>query len=286
VSMAGKMNEGYHQFKVGDLDCLVVSDGSRSISSMTTESPRTFIFGDAPDAELDAALSPYGNFEGSHVLPFNYLAVMDAKGWILIDTGCGDQAENDKNPNEPAGLLPANLARAKISPDDVTRVILSHCHWDHFGGAVADGKPAYPNARCLMSAAEAAHIRNRVKGWALDYLQVIEPKMRLVEEAAEVAPGIGVHLAPGHTPGLLTVSISSKGESLLYLSDLVIHPIHVEHPDWCPSFETNREAAATSRRNSIEDACRMNRLVHAPHVRSPGLGRIERVTGGYLWADA
>ncbi len=279
------MTEGHHHFRLGGLECLVVSDGSRSIGGMTRESPRTFIFGDAPQAELDTSLKPYGGFGGAYVLPFNYLAVGGATGWTLIDAGCGAQAENEKNPREPAGLLRENLVKAGVGPEDVVLVILSHCHWDHFGGAVEDGKPAYPNARYVMSTEEAAYIRNKVKGWALNYLRAIEPKMKVVEDAVEVTPGISVHLAPGHTPGLLTVSVCSEGDSLLYLSDLVIHPVHVEHPDWCPSFETNRAAAAASRRKAIQGAFKLNQRVHAPHVESPGLGRIEREASGYRWVN-
>ena len=38
--------------------------------------------------------------------------------------------------------------------------------------------------------------------------------------------------APGHTPGYMALAIFSGGEQLLCISDVALHPIHLEQPDW------------------------------------------------------
>ncbi len=81
-----------------------------------------------------------------------------------MDVGCGEQADNDKNPKEPAGLLLDSLVEAGYGAGDVNTVIVSHCHWDHFGGAVAAGKAAFPKAEYVMSRREAEHVRTKAKG--------------------------------------------------------------------------------------------------------------------------
>ena len=272
-------------FNVGGLECRILYDGARSVGAMTDEPAETFIFGDAPKDELRRCLSAYGGFGSSTVLPFNYLLVHDGDRYTLIDAGCGDRAENDKHPDEPAGLLTRSLREAGVNPRDVDTVVISHRHWDHFGGVLSGGEPAYPDAEFVMSRREAEHIRGVAKGWALDYLSLIEDRVRLVDDVAAIGDGITVRSAPGHTPGMVVVEVSSGGETLLYTSDVIIHQAHVEHTDWIPSFEYDPKAATASRTRLVEESHRRNMLLFVPHI--PGvLGRVEHSQAGYRWVDA
>jgi glyoxylase-like metal-dependent hydrolase (beta-lactamase superfamily II) len=272
-------------FKVGDLECRILYDGARSVGAMTDEPAERFIFGDAPEDELRRCLRAHGGFSSSTVLPFNYLLVDDGGHYTLVDAGCGDRAENDEHPGEPAGLLLRSLADAGVSPRDVDMVIISHRHWDHFGGVLSGGEVAYPDAEFVMSKREAEHIRGEAKGWALDYLNMIEDRLRLVGDVATISQGIAVKVAPGHTPGILVVEVSSGGETLLYTSDIIIHPAHVEHTDWIPSFEYDPGAAAASRARLVEESSRRNMLLFVPHIPCV-LGRVEHSQAGYRWVDA
>jgi glyoxylase-like metal-dependent hydrolase (beta-lactamase superfamily II) len=251
---------------------------------MTNGSAKRFIFGDAPEDEFDACLRPYEGFNSSTMIPFNYLLVKGRNQVILLDTGCGDQANNEKHPDEPAGLLINNLAKVGLNTEDVDTVIVSHCHWDHFGGAVLGGDVAFPNAEYVMSEREADNIRVRVQGWALDYLKLIGDRARLIHDVSEVSRGITVKPAPGHTPGMIVTEISSGDETLLYMSDTIIHKAHVEHTDWIPSFETDYVAANASRRNLIEESHKRNLLLFVPHIPT-ALGRVAHSHKGYKWVD-
>jgi glyoxylase-like metal-dependent hydrolase (beta-lactamase superfamily II) len=251
---------------------------------MTSGSARKFIFGDAPETELDDCLKSYGGFDSSTSLPFNYLLVNDGGHFTLLDTGCGDQSENSKYPDEPAGLLIESLKEARLSASDVDTVIVSHSHWDHFGGAVVRGEIAFPKAEYVMSEREAEHIRANVKGWALDYLRLTGDRVRLVPDTAEISHGITVKAYPGHTPGITVTEVSSNGETLLYTSDLIIHQAHIEHTDWIPSFETDHIAAKASRSKLIEEANERNLLLFVPHIPSV-LGKIIKDHIGYKWID-
>jgi len=271
-------------FKIGEFHCRVLSDGSRSIGSMTSGSPIRFIFGDVPEDEFHDCLKPYGGFDSSTVLPLNYLLLEGFGNVTVLDAGCGEMAENEKHIDEPAGLLQSSLAEIGFSLRDIDTVIISHCHWDHFGGAVKGGEAAFPNAEYVMSLKEAEHIRSNVKGWALNYLRIIRDRLRLVFDSTEVRPGITVKLAPGHTPGIMIVEVSSGGETLLYTSDLIIHKVHVDHVDWIPEFETDRVAAIRSRSNLVEESCKRGMRLFVPHI--PGsLGRVARDPTGYKWVN-
>ncbi len=277
-SMASRSN---NVFKVGDFECRILYDGARSVGAMTSGPAEAFIFGDAPKDELRRCLSAYGGFGSSTVLQFNYLFVHDGDGYTLIDAGCGDRAENERHPDEPAGLLTMSLRDAGVNPRDVDTVVVSHRHWDHFGGVVSDGELVFPDAEYVMSKREAEHIRIEAKGWALDYLNMMEDRLTLVDGATAIG-GVTVKPAPGHTPGMLVAEASSGGESLLYTSDVIIHPAHVEHNDWIPSFEHDPRAAAATRARLVEEAHRRDTLLFVPHI--PGvLGRVEHDKEGYRW---
>jgi glyoxylase-like metal-dependent hydrolase (beta-lactamase superfamily II) len=271
-------------FRLGDFTCYTLRDGSRSIGSMTGGSARRFLFGDAPDAEVEDALRPHGGIGLDSQIPFNYLLAEKEGHATLIDTGCGDQAENEKNPDEPAGLLVRSLNEAGFVVEDIDTVVVSHGHWDHFGGAVTGGKPTFPKAEYLMSEKEIVHIGAKGDVWAKEYPRALGGRLRQTPDQEKVGEGVSVRVTPGHTPGIIITELSSQGETLLYTSDIIIHQAHVEHLDWIPSFETDKVAAAAGRRNLIEDAYARKLLLFVPHIPNV-LGRIGKSRSGYEWVD-
>lgn len=273
-----------NEFSVGDFDCHIIFDGARSVGAMTDGVVERFIFGDAPEGELRRCLSNYGGFSSSTLIPFNYLLINEGDRYTLVDVGCGDRADNDEHPDEPAGLLTTSLSDAGVRPRDVETVIISHNHWDHFGGVLSGDELTFPEAEHVMSRREYEYIQGEVKGWALDYLNRLGNRVRLVDGVTTISRGIKVQPAPGHTPGILIVEVSSSGENLLYTSDVIIHPAHVEHMDWIPSFEYNAKTATASREKLIKEAHNRKMLLFAPHIPSV-LGRVNHSQAGYRWEN-
>ena len=112
-------------------------------------------------------------------------------------------------------------------------------------------------------------------------LPPIEGQLDLIDRGAEIAPGIQAVEAPGHTPGHTVIAVSSGGDELLYVSDAVIHPIHLAHPDWHPAFDYDPDQTVATGRQLMQRAAATGATVFATHFPAPGLGRV--VPRGDAW---
>jgi glyoxylase-like metal-dependent hydrolase (beta-lactamase superfamily II) len=192
--------------------------------------------------------------------------VVESQGqWTAIDAGYGDLAAVR---NVPGGEYAGRFAALGLKADAVGTVIVTHSHPDHIGGL-----PMFPNARVVISANEAKALEGSSAA----------SRATFVDGETEVAPGVTVVPAYGHTPGHLLVRI---GGALLHTADLFLHPIHVERPEWSVSYEADRSRAGSTRRRIIEEAGATGELLFSTHMPFPGLGRIERVDGEFRWAAA
>lgn len=77
------------------------------------------------------------------------------------------------------------------------------------------------------------------------------------------------------------VSIRSGGERLLYVSDTVLYPLHLEHPDWLPVYDIVPEEAAASKRRIFDLAAEEQAWVIGQHFPPfPSLGQCFQEWGG------
>ena len=77
---------------------------------------------------------------------------------------------------------------------------------------------------------------------------VLQHCLELIDEEGEPSKGVRCLPTPGHTPGRLAVELSSRGERLLLIGDVVIHPLHVMHPEWYSVFDADPVPVAQTRR--------------------------------------
>jgi glyoxylase-like metal-dependent hydrolase (beta-lactamase superfamily II) len=163
---------------------------------------------------------------------------------VLVDTGVGGSDSPASSWAPVPGHLVDELAAAGVGPLDVDTVVLTHLHSDHAGGVVADGVPVFPNARHILQRAEVDWIEDAGPNPILE--RVLRPLTGLVHAVdgnAEVAPGVRVLLAPGHTPGHQVVEIGS----LTLTGDLVLHPVQLANPAITYAHDHDPERAASTR---------------------------------------
>ena len=185
------------------------------------------------------------------------LLVEHDSGLMLIDTGAGNKEdakfydiygiENTGTPGPTA--LEDGIRAAGHRPDDVSIVINTHLHFDHAGGNTyrdTDGtiRASMPNARYVVQRGEhhfATHLNERTAAsyFAHNFEPIREQgRLDLVEGEREIVPGITVLPTPGHVPFHQSVLLRSRGETALYLGDLVPTTTHLPLP-WIMGYDLN-----------------------------------------------
>lgn len=247
-----------------------------------------------PEEQLAPVLKAHGiDYQNwtEYFSPYPTLFVDTGEHKVLIDTGAGQIAPT-------TGQLLPNLRAVGIAPEAIDTVILSHVHPDHAGGILdKEGKLAFPNAQFVLWRKEWDFWRNDpdLSGFKVPQLvqhlidcankglPAIKDRVRLIDREEEIVPGIKALFTPGHTPGHMALIISSNGETLLYLADTALHPIHLEHPDWVSAVDLHPEDTVASRLKAIDRAVADRALVLAHHFPYPGLGRIVKQGRGGKW---
>jgi len=176
------------------------------------------------------------------------LLVVAGKERVLIDTGIGDKWDS-KNIDiyriEHTDTIESSLARAGFKPDDITKVVLTHLHFDHAGAATkldSSGKPVprFPNARYYVQQKEwdlalNPNRRSRAAYLPENFLPLPAARqLELIDGDSRLALALGLELelvlTGGHTPGHQIVLLRSGGETAIYWGDLIPTRSHIATP--------------------------------------------------------
>jgi glyoxylase-like metal-dependent hydrolase (beta-lactamase superfamily II) len=268
------------RFSVGAIECQIIDDGSAAYE-------REMFFPGRSDEEVGEYLDEYRMV----TTPYGCLLVRSGDVTVLIDTGLGEMAASF---GIPAGKALGSLAAVGVDPADIDVVVISHCHPDHIGGTTkADGdsrSPVFANAehwfwetewRSWTSEEALTQFPEIMQGPARLHLPPLEHAglVRTTSEEREVAPGIHLLAAPGHTPGHAVVAIEAEGRSALYAADTVIHESQFEHVDWVSALEAMPDLVVETRKRILERAARRQSLFVGFHL--PRTGHVVADQAGY-----
>lgn len=172
------------------------------------------------------------------------LLIVAGKERVLVDTGIGDKWDaksTDIYRIEHTDDIESSLARAGFLPEDVTKVILTHLHFDHAGAATKLGPggkpvPRFPNARHYVqqkewNAALTPNRRSRASYAPADFLPIQEAGLlELIDGDFQLEPGIELTITGGHTPGHQVVLLHSDGNTAIFWGDLIPTSSHIATP--------------------------------------------------------
>jgi glyoxylase-like metal-dependent hydrolase (beta-lactamase superfamily II) len=232
-----------------------------------------------------AMLQPYRDLltsDGSVLLNFGcYLIRADGRT-VLVDTGWGPSFD---------GRLPAELQDAGVALDAIDVVVFTHLHGDHIGwnidAAGGTPRPRFPKARYLAPEADWRHYSAQPEPSAMFREQMLPLEglgvLDLVGGDHAISASVTTVSTPGHTPGHLSIAVTSGGEHGFILGDVALSPIDVQETAWKNSFDWDSDMARATRQRTLERLEQSGALVGASHLPKPGLGRFSRTDGRRIW---
>jgi glyoxylase-like metal-dependent hydrolase (beta-lactamase superfamily II) len=211
---------------------------------------------------------------------------------ILVDTGIGPRPAQFLG--GVPGTLITELKQAGVDPADVDIVFITHSHLDHIGWNLTDDrKPRFPRARYVIHQADwdaAPQLEDAVmKAGAEPYLaQTLTPlrelgALDLLSGEKALTEEVTAVPTPGHTPGHMSIVVSSRGAKALITGDTIIHPAQVTESGWWFGFDSDPQQGVATRERLLERLEAEGMTMVACHFPSPGYGRIVRLQGRRYW---
>jgi glyoxylase-like metal-dependent hydrolase (beta-lactamase superfamily II) len=185
----------------------------------------------------------------------------------------------------------SSVEAAGWAAEDIDTVVCTHLHFDHVGGNLVDGRPAFPNARYLIAGDEwgywstyetddhdyagiEASVRPLVEA---DLVDLVDPDQVLTDEVRFIP-------TPGHTPGHISVEITSGGEQAVITGDLTHHPIELLAPHWTMSADVDGAQCSATRRAFVDRYGDGRTLILGTHFGGTSGGRFDASAG--TWTPA
>lgn len=211
---------------------------------------------------------------------------------IVVDTCLGNDKERIVPMwNRRQGRFLEEIAAAGFPRERVDHVVCTHLHPDHVGWntMLVAGKwlPTFPNARYAFVARDWEYLDSRPIGPLGDFAgdsvrpvlaaglaDLVQPDHRFTDE-------VWLESTPGHSPGHVSMRISSRGEEAVVTGDLIHHPCQFARPHWCSPFDFDSRQAHITRDQFIQRYGDTPMLVIGSHFAAPSAGRIVR--DGEVW---
>jgi len=162
-----------------------------------------------------------------------YLICFNGKS-ALVDAGCGNYFDS----------LYVNISECGVDPKAISYLLLTHCHYDHTGGAAA----IHTQLGCKIFAhkLDAQFLENgdnkvTAASWYGATLTPFPVGRKISGKQTDILLGDKIITAihtPGHSPGSLVFLTESDGKKVLFGQDV--------HGPLAPDFKSDRKAYKAS----------------------------------------
>lgn len=268
---------------VGDFELTILSDGTYWLDAgaMFGVVPKVLWQKRVPVDELNRM-----------TLGLNSLLIRTGEKNILVETGIGAKLSDKQRGiyGNQAALL-QSFEKAGVAPDEIGIVINTHLHFDHCGWNThyehGRAVPTFPRATYYAQEGEWQHAQEQHERDRVSYISdnydtlVRDGQMRLLSGDAELAPGISVHLSPGHTRHHQIVVIQSNGKTACYAGDLIPTTAHLD-PTWVMAYDLFPLESIENRHRLYAEAVPQRWLVAFTHDHEHPFAYVERDEKGRL----
>jgi glyoxylase-like metal-dependent hydrolase (beta-lactamase superfamily II) len=213
---------------------------------------------------------------------------------ILIDTGAGDKHLKQLNCYGFFNLtdLGEELFKRKVSPEQVTDVVLTHLHFDHCGYATRKDESrkilvsSFPNAIHWISREqwENCHRPNHLEkeSYFVENIYAVfkANKIRLINEGTELCKDIYLRLYDGHTSGQIVPYIKMPERTVVFAGDVIPLAANVS-PEWISAYDNYPVTSYYEKIRMLEDAAVERQAVIYCHDAYTRCSTIRKVNGFY-----
>jgi glyoxylase-like metal-dependent hydrolase (beta-lactamase superfamily II) len=212
------------------------------------------------------------------------MLIEDGNRLILIDTGLGNK-QSDKFFSYYYLFgdysLDTSLAKHGFHRDQITDVFLTHLHFDHCGGSIQWNKsrtgyePAFKNARFWSN--------NSHWNWAINPNQrekasFLKENINPIEDSGQLnfvtlpdgsflensALGFDIFFADGHTEKQMIPQISYKGQTVVFMADLLPTTGHIPLP-YVMGYDTRPLLTMNEKEAFLKEAADKEYLLFLEH---------------------
>jgi methylmalonyl-CoA epimerase len=268
---------------LGDVELVALSDGFIGLDGGA-------MFGVVPKIVWEKRLPA----DDTNRIPLGMrpLIVRSGETTLIIDAGCGDKM--DARSAQIYKLdrryhLDHSLAEAGLTAEDIDIVVASHLHFDHVGGFTAIGKdgslvPRFPKAKYVAHRAEwedatHPHERNRASYLQENFVPLKDAGvLTLVDDDAEIIPGVRYRRSGGHTPNHQVVTIESGGRMAVFTADMYPTSVHIADP-WIMGYDLHPMDTLAFKRTFAREAIEREYLLFFEHDPSMAAGYLREKDG-------
>ena len=275
------------QWKIGDVTV------TRVLEMEAPTSPR-FLFGLSKQDVLKVEwLKPYFVTEQGHMILSIHALLLESQGQrIIVDTCLGNDKERKVDGwGMRHGPFLDDLASAGFPRERIDMVLCTHLHVDHVGWntMLVDGAwvPTFPNAQYVFARQEWAYWSEHEQE---EFGPVVQDSVRPIVDAGlaelvqmdhRLTDEVWLEPTPGHTPGHVSVRISSRGEDAVITGDMTHHPCQMAHPEWAAHVDYDPVQSTATRRQFYARYADQPVLVIGTHFATPTAGKIVRDGAAY-----
>jgi glyoxylase-like metal-dependent hydrolase (beta-lactamase superfamily II) len=277
---------GFYKYKVGDIEVTAVYDG-------IWRKPHDPAFiKNASVEDTKAALAKAGLTIEFMPIPLTVIVLKIGGKMIMVDAGSGVGQWQANATN-----LPANMKAAGIDKSQISTILVSHFHPDHVWGLMEKGTNAavFPNAELIVNGAEykwwtdPSRLDKLAPGRKAAGKRIADVfptwnNWKQVDDNAEVAPGVRLLAAYGHTPGHSAFLVTSGKEQLIVSNDTMYVPaLLAPHPEWEGVYDQDGPMAVATRRKLVDRVIADKMMICGAHFPFPGAGAFVKDGDAYAF---